>query len=130
MFKQILAALAALFLAAAAHAAIDANKATQAELEAVKGIGPSLSTVILSERKKGDFKDWSDFVARVPGVGERSAAKFSDAGLTVRGDRFSGVVAGASAKPAAKSKRAVGKKSDQGPKPAPASKAQPAPAKS
>ena len=39
MFKKILAALAALF-AAAAFAAVDANKATQAELEAVKGIGP------------------------------------------------------------------------------------------
>jgi competence protein ComEA len=88
-----------------------------------------LSTVILSERKKGDFKDWSDFVARVPGVGERSAAKFSEAGLTVHGDRFSGVVAGASGKPAAKTHRGV-RKSDQGTKPAPASKAQPAPAKS
>jgi competence protein ComEA len=51
MIKKILAALLALF-AAAAFAAVDANKATQAELEAVKGIGPGIATKILDERKK------------------------------------------------------------------------------
>ena len=39
MFKKLFAALAAL-LAAAAFAAVDVNKATQAELESIKGIGP------------------------------------------------------------------------------------------
>ena len=52
MIKKILAILLTLF-AAAAFAAVDANKATQAELESVKGIGPAISAKIIDERKKG-----------------------------------------------------------------------------
>jgi len=100
MFKQFIAALAAL-AAATAFAAVDANKASQAELEAVKGIGPALSTVILSERKKAAFTDWNDFATRVKGVGEASARKFSANGLTVNGAAFAGGVA-ATAKAGAK----------------------------
>jgi competence protein ComEA len=92
MFKKFIAALAAL-LAASAFAAVDVNKASQAELEAVKGIGPAISTSILSERKKGDFKDWNDLVVRVKGVGDKSAAKLSEGGLTVNGKAFAGAPA-------------------------------------
>lgn len=105
MFKNLLAIVMALF-AAAAFAAVDVNKATQAELEAVKGIGPGISAKILDERKKGSFKDWTDFVDRVKGVGEGNAAKFSAEGLTVGGAAFKGVAAAPAAKkddkPAAK----------------------------
>lgn len=87
MLKTLFAALLALF-ATAALAAVDANKASQAELEAVKGIGPIVSTFIVGERKKGEFKDWTDFVTRVKGVGDRSAAKFSEGGLTVNGAAY------------------------------------------
>ena len=97
MIKKILAAMLALF-AAVAFAAVDVNKATQAELEAVKGIGPVIAGKILDERKKSSFKDWNDMVERVKGVGEGNAAKFSTEGLTVNGAAF----AGAPAKPAAK----------------------------
>ena len=89
MFKKIIAAFAAL-LAATAFAAVDANKASQAELEAIKGIGPVISTLIISERKKSNFKDWNDLVVRVKGVGDKSAEKFSEAGLTVNGATFTG----------------------------------------
>ena len=89
MFKKFVAALAAL-LAAAAFAAVDANKATQAELEAINGIGPVISTLIINERKKSEFKDWNDLVVRVKGVGDRSAAKFSQGGLTVNGKVYAG----------------------------------------
>ena len=95
MIKKILAAMLALF-AAVAFAAVDVNKATQAELEAVKGIGPAFAGKILDERKKASFKDWNDMVERVKGVGEGNAAKFSAEGLTVNGAAF----AGAPAKPA------------------------------
>ena len=105
MFKTIIATLLALF-AAAAFAAVDANKATQAELEAIKGIGPAIAGKILDERKKGAFKNWDDMVERVKGVGEGNAAKFSAAGLTVGGAAYSGAPAAAPAKkddkPAAK----------------------------
>lgn len=78
--------LATLVLAAfafAANAAVDVNKASQAELEAVKGIGPNMSIRILDERKQGSFKDWSDLITRVKGLGNGNAAKFSANGLTV-----------------------------------------------
>ena len=86
MFRR--AALAAVFtvvLTVAASAATDVNQATRAQLESVRGVGPGLALRILDERKRGAFKDWADFVARVPGVGAGNAAKFSAAGLTVGG---------------------------------------------
>ena len=92
MFKKFVAALAAL-LAATAFAAVDANKATQTELEAISGIGPAISANIISERKKGDFKDWNDLVARIKGVGDKNAAKFSEGGLTVNGKAYPGAPA-------------------------------------
>jgi competence protein ComEA len=42
-----------------------------------------MSGKILDERKKGNFKDWNDLIARVKGVGHGNAAKFSAQGLTV-----------------------------------------------
>lgn len=87
MLKKILAILAMLY-AAAAFAAVDVNKATPAELDAIKGIGPSISKAIVDERKKGDFKSWDDLITRVKGVGEGNAAKFSAEGLTVKGETY------------------------------------------
>jgi competence protein ComEA len=104
MFKRLFAALFAL-IAATAFAAVDVNKASQAELDSIKGIGPSIATKILDERKKGNFKDWTDFVDRVSGVGEGNAAKFSAEGLTVNGQGFKGAAATA-AKPAKAEKAA------------------------
>ena len=100
MFKKILVAVLAL-LAAAAFAAVDVNKGSAAELDGVKGIGPALSTKIVDERKKGAFKDWQDFIDRVKGVGEGSAAKLSAEGLTVNGGSFKGVAPAAKPAPAA-----------------------------
>jgi len=98
MCKKLLVLMLA-FFSAVAFAALDVNKATQAELESVKGIGPAISGKILEERQKGAFKDWPDFVERVKGVGEHNAARFSTEGLTVNGSAF----AGAPAKPSAPS---------------------------
>lgn len=87
MFKKILLSVS-LFVAIAgiAFAAVDLNKADQAALDGVKGIGPKMSKSILDERKKnGDFKDWSDFEKRVKGVGDKNADKFSQEGVTING---------------------------------------------
>ena len=89
MLKKMMVALLSL-LAASVFAAVDVNKATQAELESIKGIGPSISAKMLEERKKAPFKDWNDLVVRVKGVGEGNAAKFSADGLTVNGGAFAG----------------------------------------
>ena len=75
-------------LSAASFAAVDINKATPADLESIKGIGPSTSTRILDERKASPFKDWADVIQRVPGIGDKRAAKLSSEGLTVNGDAF------------------------------------------
>ncbi|TFZ00305.1 ComEA family DNA-binding protein [Ramlibacter humi] len=98
MFKKILATLALLLSATLALAAVDVNKATEAELDSVKGIGPGTSKIIMTERKKGDFKDWNDFITRVKGVGEKRAENLSEAGLTVGGKSYKPAATGAAAK--------------------------------
>ena len=95
--KYILVAAMAL-LSAAAFAAVDVNKASQAELEGIKGIGPSMSTRILDARKTGAFKDWADMQSRVKGVRNGNAAKFSADGLTVNGASYTGSGTAATAK--------------------------------
>lgn len=88
IIKSILGGCAALLLSAAAIAAIDVNKASQAELETIKGIGTASSARILDERSKAPFKDWTDLIDRVRGIGMGNAARFSTEGLTVNGTAF------------------------------------------
>lgn len=84
MFKK-LCVLAAFCVASAAMAAVDVNKATEADLDGLPGIGPATTQLILNERKKSEFKDWADLMRRVKGIGETRAAKLSAAGMTVGG---------------------------------------------
>jgi competence protein ComEA len=113
MFKCISAIVLAL-ASAAAFAATDVNKANQAELEAIKGIGPNMATRILDARKAGSFNNWADLQGRVKGVGDGNARKFSADGLTVNGSAYT-----ASDVPAPKAKSERGssrKKADAQPK--------------
>ena len=87
MVRKLIAIVLATF-ALSAFAAVDVNKASQAELETVKGIGPGLSVKILEARKTGSFKNWTDRVERVGGVGPGNAARFSQVGLTGGGAAF------------------------------------------
>ena len=105
MIRTLVALVIAAF-AFAAQAAVDANKASQAELETVKGIGPGLSAKILDARKAGAFKDWTDLVDRVGGVGPGNAARFSQAGLTVNNSPYVASAAAQADKTAAKPKAA------------------------
>ena len=73
MLKKILA-IAAMLFAVASWAAVDANKGTDAELDSVKGVGPAMSKRIIDARKEAPFKDWQDFMSRVKGVKDKSAA--------------------------------------------------------
>lgn len=116
--KIAIGLLAALSLITApAIAAVDANQASQVELETVKGIGPGLSGKIVAARQQSSFKDWNDLVDRVGGVGPGNAARFSQAGLTVAGAPYSAPPAIAAttrqaAAPAAKPARVAPSKSD------------------
>jgi hypothetical protein len=51
-----LGATAAALLFVTAALAVDVNKATQADPESVKGIGPAVSTQILAEREKASSR--------------------------------------------------------------------------
>jgi competence protein ComEA len=103
MIKKLMLAIAMLVASTSfAFAQVDVNKADAAALDAVKGVGPTMSKAILAERSKGEFKDWADFQKRVKGVGDKTAVKLSQAGLQVNGKAKDGAPAKADAKMAAK----------------------------
>jgi competence protein ComEA len=113
MMKKLLLAIATMVATMGfAFAQVDVNKADVAALDSVKGVGPKMSKTILDERAKGEFKDWADFEKRVKGVGEKSSAKLSAAGLQVNGKSRDGAPITAkpadakAAKPAAAAKAA------------------------
>lgn len=97
MKKTLVAALFSL-LAAASLAAVDVNKASEADLDSIKGIGPSTTSKIIEQRKAAPFKSWGDLIQRVPGIGDKRAAKLSHEGLTVNGEAFKATGAPADAK--------------------------------
>ena len=108
MFRQFItcaALVCATVLAGPAWATTDANQASRAELESVKGIGPGLAGKILQARETGAFTDWADLVERVAGVGPGNAQRFSQAGLTVAGSAYAHQAAGAQMKPTSKAER-------------------------
>ncbi len=87
---RILKTLVKLFVAYATvinlATALEVNNATQAELEALKGIGPVKAKAIVDERNAhGVFKDSADLDARVKGIGEKTANKLQAEGLTING---------------------------------------------
>lgn len=90
MIRASIAALMALGvqLALAQPLTLEVNQASQAELERLRGVGPQLSTRILSARDRGPFTDWDDLRSRVSGLGPVQAARLSSEGLTVAGAAF------------------------------------------
>lgn len=92
MLKKLVT-LAALLYAVASFATVELNKATAAQIDELQGVGPGLSSRILDERIKGEFKNWNDFIARVRGLDDKSAATFSAQGMTINGKAFKGLAA-------------------------------------
>lgn len=75
---------AALGLACAgASLAVDANTATQDELQTVRGVGPALSARIVEARRAKPFADLEDLKARVRGIGDANLRRMREAGLRV-----------------------------------------------
>jgi competence protein ComEA len=98
MYKKLLLAVATLMATMTfAWAQVDVNKADEAALDGIRGLGPAKTKAILEERKKGEFKDWSDFEARVKGIGAKNAARLSEAGLQVNGKSKDGAPSKAAA---------------------------------
>jgi len=114
MIKKVMFALATLVASTGfAFAQVDVNKADAAALDGVKGVGPSMSKAIIDERGKGEFKDWADFQKRIKGVGDKRAAKLSQAGLQVNGKSVEGApMAAPGEKAAARPAKAAKAKAD------------------
>ena len=97
MFKHNVSVMVAL-ASSLAMAAVDVNKASVADLDSIKGIGPGTSAKVLKAREQAAFKDWADLIQRVGGIGPKKAAQLSDNGLTVNGQTYGGAVSAAPAK--------------------------------
>jgi competence protein ComEA len=104
MLKKITGALLAFGFAGLTWAQqIDLNKATEVELDALKGVGPVLTKAVLEERKNAPFKNWEDATMRVKGLGPQKASSLSDQGVRVQGSAYT--VKMADPKPAANPNR-------------------------
>jgi len=75
----------ALCLLAGSASALDIQQATEAELDSLRGMGPSLTAKVLAARAEKPFDSWSDLLRRVNGIREAMAQRLSDQGLTVQG---------------------------------------------
>lgn len=123
MLKKLSLVLALVFATmGAAFAGVDVNKADQAELDGIKGVGPKMSKAILEARKSGgEFKDWADFQERVKGVGGKNAIRLAAAGLTVNGQAKPDASAPASAPAGEKKDKALSRRAASQPASAAAS---------
>ena len=86
MTKRLLPLLCCLWTASVL--ALEVNTANEAELDSVRGLGPSSTERILTARERGPFTNWADLMQRVKGIKPATATRLSDAGLTVAGQPF------------------------------------------
>ena len=64
---------------------VDANTATEADLDSLHGLGPATTARLLHARAQRPFHSWADLMHRTPGVGPRTALRLSAQGLRVNG---------------------------------------------
>ena len=76
-------------------AGVEVNTANEAELDGVRGLGPSSTARILAARENGQFVNWADFMRRVKGIKPATAHKLSQQGLTVNNAAYEAAVTGA-----------------------------------
>lgn len=88
MIKNTAASLLSVLLAGMAWAQVDLNQATEIELDGLKGLGPTMTREVMSERQKAPFRDWADVMQRVKGVGPKKAATLSEQGVRVQGQSY------------------------------------------
>jgi competence protein ComEA len=101
---------------------LEANAATAAQLQALKGVGPVLAERIVQARQQQPFRDWADLQARVSGLGPKKAEALSVQGLRVNGASWGSELARAQGKaPMATSTAPPPKRADARPAAPPAS---------
>ena len=87
--KRLCAALAlASSLACAQPAPIALEQARELDLDGLRGLGPATTRVVLQERERAPFRDWTDLMQRVPGIGPHKAQDLSAQGLRVQGQAY------------------------------------------
>jgi competence protein ComEA len=75
----------ALWVSFSTAAAVEIDTANEAELDSVRGLGPSSTARILKAREAGPFADWQDVMRRVKGIKQATAQKLLHQELTVNG---------------------------------------------
>lgn len=88
MIKRTAAVLVTALFVGLTWAQVELNKATEIELDGLRGVGPALTRQILNERQKGTFRDWDDARSRISGLGAKKAASLSSQGLRVQGQAY------------------------------------------
>lgn len=68
--------------------ALEINQANEAELDAIKGMGPAMTRKVLAARADKPFLNWKDLMSRVAGIGKAKAQQFSEQGVVVNGQSF------------------------------------------
>ncbi len=67
---------------------VDIAQAREIDLDGLRGLGPATTRIILQERDRRPFKDWTDLMQRTPGIGPKKAAQLSEQGLRVQGQTY------------------------------------------
>ena len=80
--------LCSFFCSVTAWAALEVNKAKEAELDGLRGLGPALTQRILQVRDNAPFRDWDLLLRRPSGLRPARAAQLSGEGLTVDGKGY------------------------------------------
>lgn len=77
---------------------VEVNSGTEEELASLASIWPDTAAHIVAERKKGNFRDWSDLSSRVIGMSAAQSIAFASlSGLTVNGKSMEGAAPDAQA---------------------------------
>ncbi len=77
--------LALLAAAAPPALALEANTASRAQLEQLRGLGVTMTERIRRARAEVPFVDWDNLAAHVSGLSGKRARQLHDQGLTING---------------------------------------------
>ena len=88
MIKKMAVTIATVMWAGVTWAQVDLNKASEIDLDGLKGVGPTLTREVMTERNKAPFRDWPDVMQRVKGIGPKKATMLSEQGVRVQGEGY------------------------------------------
>ena len=91
--------------------ALDVNKANLEDLQTVEGVGPVIAKRIVDERRRGgQFSSKEDLIARVKGVGDKTAGKITAGSGLKKGSKTSRNTSSTASRSSSNSKSSTSKK--------------------